>query len=197
LNTAIFKSVYTIPIIRIANRLIGVLYLKNNILIYSLASEENIKRIKESRGRVKDTASERYKNYTNLINNMELHKGEKVVDPGNYIKYDSVKKNPQKVSIIIGRNGGSAAELFALAALQSKKVLLFGENTAGAGDNLDAYPFDLNCSFYFANIPISKRIQEVYRHPIDNIGIPPKIKIPQKTDPLSFILKYYGIDYKP
>jgi hypothetical protein len=163
---------------------------------YWLASDENIKKMKESRAKVKDTASERYKDYTSLINKMELNKGKKVVDPGSYIKYDSVKKYPTKVSVIIGKNGGSAAELFVLAALQSKKVTLFGENTAGAGDNLDAYPFDLGCDFYFVNIPISQRIQEFYKKPIDNIGIPPKIRISKDTDALSFVLKYYNIDYK-
>lgn len=128
---------------------------------------------------------------------MELHKGEKVVDSGDYIKYDSIKNYPRKVSVIIGKNGGSAAELFVLAAMQSKKVILFGENTLGAGDNLDAYPNNLNCNFYFATIPVSKRIQEFYKKPIDNIGIPPQIRIRQNIDPLNFVLKYYNINYKP
>lgn len=46
-----------------------------------------------------------------------------------YVKLDSIYQYPKKIAFLIDRNTASSAESLLLAAKQSKKASLFGENS--------------------------------------------------------------------
>jgi C-terminal processing protease CtpA/Prc len=121
---------------------------------------------------------------------MKLNMGNKVLDTGYYYVKDTIYKYPETISVLVNSNTISAAELFLISAKQSKKVMVFGENSSGGGDKLDAYPVSIGCDNVVIFIPISIRIGESYKKPIDYIGIPPDIRIPGRVDWIDFVLKY-------
>jgi C-terminal processing protease CtpA/Prc len=104
-------------------------------------------------------------------------------------KLDRVYQYPLKVAILIDRNTASSAESFLLRAIQSKKVKIYGENSAGMLDYSNGQFFDIPCEDFNLIIPIarSKRLPE---KPIDNIGITPNVQIdPNLPEKVNFILK--------
>ena len=153
-----------------------------------LATEDNIK--------------EGYsKEYTQLSDSMQHHLKEKLIKlnahkgelynlyPVDTIKLDTPLSNPEQVSFIINRNTGSAAELFLLEAKQSKKVKLYGENTAGAVDYTEFIRSEMPCDFYVLYYPVCKS-SRLPGYPLDNIGIKPDVEIPNSTgDWINFVKK--------
>lgn len=156
-------------------------------LYYS--SKKNIDHLKNTLLILTDT-SPYYNAYKKLIAQAEKAPGSMVQDTGYFYSQDSIYEFPKRVSVIVGKRCGSAGELFLISALQSKKVTLFGENSAGICDRLDAYSFTGNCKGLRMSIPISLRMQESYLKNIDNIGIPPHVKIPKEADWINFVLNY-------
>jgi hypothetical protein len=138
----------------------------------------------------KDTGTISYRHQKDLISLMKLNIGKKIFDSGYYYTRDTVYQYPNRISVLVNKNTISAAELFLISAKQSKKVTIFGENTAGGGDKLEAHSFSLGCGEGVISIPTSIRIAESYKKPIDYIGIPPDIRIPGGVDWIDFVLKY-------
>jgi Peptidase family S41 len=136
-----------------------------------------------------DTSTISYRHQKDLVSRMKLNIGKKVFDSGYYYTRDTVYQYPDRISVLVNKNTISAAELFLISAKQSKKVTVFGENTAGGGDKLDAHSFSLGYGECVISIPISIRIPESYKKPIDYIGIPPDIRIPGGVDWIDFVLK--------
>jgi len=102
-------------------------------------------------------------------------------------KLDSVYAYPNHIAILIDRNSASSAESFLLTAMQSKKVTVYGENSAGILDYDNAHFFDIPDDNFNLVIPIA-RSTRLPDHPIDNIGITPTVKIdPQRKDKIRFI----------
>jgi len=154
-----------------------------------LSSKENIKILTEN---LSDTElSKAGKDFiSNLIELMKQHPG-KFVNPSGKdifeIKLDTVYQFPIEVAILIDRNTASSAESFLLNAMQSTKVKIYGENSAGMLDYNNTQYFDIPCKDLNLVIPIgrSKRLPE---YPIDNIGIKPDIKIDVKeVDKINYI----------
>jgi len=105
------------------------------------------------------------------------------------IKLDTVYQYPIKVAILIDRNTASSAESFLLSAMQSSKVKVYGENSAGMLDYNNTQYFDIPCKDFNLVIPIgrSKRLPD---YPIDNIGVKPDVRINAKEkDRIDYILK--------
>lgn len=156
-----------------------------------LSSSENIKILTEN---LKDTElSQGGKDFiTNIIKLMEEHPNQFVNPSGKdsfEIKLDTVYPYPTKVAILIDRNTASSAESFLLNAMQSRKVKVYGENSAGMLDYNNTQYFDIPCKDLNLVIPIgrSKRLPD---YPIDNIGIKPDVKIDEKeNDKVNYILK--------
>lgn len=100
---------------------------------------------------------------------------------------DSSYTYPKKIGILISRETLSSAESFLLIAKQSKKVTLFGENSGGSLDYANTQYFDIPCDDYSLAIAIS-RSKRLPENPIDNIGIPPDVKInPLEKDKVRFV----------
>ncbi|MGC9470627.1 MAG: S41 family peptidase [Bacteroidales bacterium] len=99
-------------------------------------------------------------------------------DESETVKMDTVYSMPRNIGIIINELNASAAEQFLLAARQSDKVILFGNNsTAGVLDYSNITPNNLPSGNYQLWCPMtrSKRLPE---NPVDNIGIAPDVIIP-------------------
>jgi hypothetical protein len=162
---------------------------------YYLASEENISQMEESVKWLRSQKAGSEKGYERFVNILRQNMGKLVLDSGSYYRQDSIYQYPSKISIIMNNKSASATELFLIRALQSKKVKLFGQNTYGAGDKLDAYDFNVGYCNYHVSIPVSLRIRESYKKEIDMIGIPPNKYIPNGcTDVLKFVLNNNGVN---
>jgi hypothetical protein len=91
---------------------------------------------------------------------------------------DSIFRYPKKIGIIINEGNASSAEQFLLSAKNSKKVILFGNNsTAGVLDYSNAVSTDFPSGNYSLTFPMT-RSQRLPENPIDNIGIKPNVFIP-------------------
>lgn len=104
------------------------------------------------------------------------------------MKLDKTLTLPKGVAILIDRNTASSAESFLLLAKQSKKVRIYGENSAGMLDYGNTQFFSIPCKDLNLIIPIS-RSKRLPDYPIDNIGIGPDVRIDtNESDPLKFVL---------
>ncbi|MFC3562143.1 S41 family peptidase [Pedobacter jamesrossensis] len=106
------------------------------------------------------------------------------------LKLPKVLKKPERISILINNGTASSGELFILRAEQSKKVTLFGENTAGVVDYGETVKITLPCSFLTLVYPASKSLHSIKR-PLDNVGIKPNIQIHDNiSDWIKFVENY-------
>lgn len=103
------------------------------------------------------------------------------------LRFSKILNSPSRISILINENTASSAELFILRAEQSKKVVLYGNNTAGCVDYGEVVITQLPCSFFTLAYPACKSLHSITR-PLDNIGITPQVKIQNKiTDWVEFV----------
>lgn len=154
-----------------------------------LATEENIRDCYEVD--YPNLNEESRKEMKNDVKKLKAHKGEFYqLYNDSTITFQKILKNPSRISILINENTASSAELFILRAEQSKKVILFGSNTSGAVDYGETVFTNLPCKFYSLYYPASKSLHSVKR-PLDNIGIEPRVKIPdEETDWVQFVRTY-------
>lgn len=118
-----------------------------------------------------------------IIDDMQQHPGELVpMDDDETKTFDRIEPYPQRVVVLMNERSGSTTEQFLLCALQSKKVTLMGDNSAGVLDyanmrfvNFKSMPYAL---FYATTR--SRRIDE--GKGIDNTGIEPHIKLTPSQD---------------
>lgn len=109
---------------------------------------------------------------------------------GSTIKFVKPVKNPSRVSILINGNTASSGEFFILRAEQSKKVTLFGQNTAGIIDYGEVVITHPPCSFFTLIYPVTKSLHSIKR-PLDNVGIEPNVRIPNsEKDWINFVRNY-------
>ena len=97
------------------------------------------------------------------------------------IKLSVITINPSRISVLMNGNTASSGEHFILRAEQSKKVTLYGQNSAGSIDYTEIVSTKLPCSFYTLTYPACKS-SRIYRRPLNNIGISPHIKIPNQIN---------------
>jgi hypothetical protein len=110
--------------------------------------------------------------------------------PKTVIRMDDVYANPKRVAILIDKACGSSTEQFLLYALQSSKVLLFGENTAGAIDYANVFSVPTPSKRWVLNYPIS-RSKRLPDHPVDSHGISPHIRLDSSVkDKIRHIIEY-------
>jgi C-terminal processing protease CtpA/Prc len=83
---------------------------------------------------------------------------------------------PQKVAICIDEKCASSTEQFVIFALESPKVTLFGENTAGCIDFSNVVPAQTPSKNWTLFYPIS-RSKRIPLHQIDGLGIEPHVRL--------------------
>lgn len=124
-----------------------------------------------------------------LIKKLKANPNTFVKKKDNVIRKGTVLPNPRNIIVLINRQCGSSCEEFVLAARQSTKVTLMGENTAGVLDYANVHTLDLPCAdwgFQYA----TSRSNRLPDFPIDNIGIAPNVKIPEGKNWVEFAIDY-------
>ncbi|WP_175634233.1 S41 family peptidase [Pedobacter ghigonis] len=125
------------------------------------------------------------------LNRLKAHTGELYnLYPVDTIKLQTVLQNPARISFLVNKETGSAAELFLLEARQSTKVKLYGTNSAGVVDYTETVKATMPCPFYTLWYPACKSTR-LPDFPLDNIGIKPDIEIPDTVqDWIEFVINY-------
>lgn len=121
---------------------------------------------------------------------MENKKGQWVTSNADEI-YSALKPKafPKKIIIIMNNECGSAAEEFLLAARQSTKVTLVGENSIGNLDYSNIVTTPFSCFPYTLVYATTRSRRLDLGQGIDNVGIAPKIYLPKETNWLDEALK--------
>jgi Peptidase family S41 len=88
----------------------------------------------------------------------------------------TVHPNPQKVAILVNEGCASSAEQFLLTAMQSKKVILMGQNTSGTLDYSNMRLVNLPC-MPFILAYATTRSRRIPDNAIDKDGIEPDVAI--------------------
>jgi len=110
-----------------------------------------------------------------------------------------VLPRPAQVAILIDGGCGSTTEQFLLAARQSRKVTVFGRNSAGVLDYANVRPFVLPSGGRVL-VAATTRSRRLPKEPVDNIGIAPHVRIEDLKAPgaaddraVDFILRHWGL----
>lgn len=126
----------------------------------------------------------------NKIAKMEHAKGQWIT--GNKDETDSSytpKSFPKKILILINKWCGSSTEEFLLAAKQSSKVILAGENTIGNLDYSNVVEVPFSC-YPYALLYATTRSRRLNLHQgIDNVGIAPQYHLSEAADWIKEALK--------
>jgi hypothetical protein len=168
---------------------------------FVIASEDNIVAEKKIFSQIWDNQSEESKKanakdmaeWKGSIDSMELFKGGRFYSAsgGELTKFDSVMTNPKQIGLLMDKGCASSAEWFVLEAEFSKKVTLFGQNTAGVMDNTNVRQHQLACPSFTVGAASGRRGGASIRE-IDNIGFQPKVVISEKEqDWVKVVLDYW------
>lgn len=103
--------------------------------------------------------------------------------PTQIIELGEVFAKPKKVAICIDSKCASSTEQFLIFALQSPKVTLFGENTAGCIDFSNVVPAQTPSKNWTLFYPIS-RSKRIPLRQIDGKGIEPHVRIDTESKSL-------------
>lgn len=183
----IVPYIYTNPIANIS----GLTYSSPGLI------EQN-KSILEHYKKNKKDEVEKIKFLEEKIQKLEKAKGTFIDQKGETMKYDSIMSMPKNVAIITDYACQSASEMMVLEFKQSKKVTVFGENTFGAVDFLDAYTTELPSKKYIMLLATVKRKIPKGQDPTGGIGIKPDITISDKTSNwVEFVKSYYKENSRP
>jgi hypothetical protein len=147
-----------------------------------LASEQNIAGWKKYLD-YENLSQENKDNIREKVRKMEKAKG-RWVSMGND-EVDSsrtAKEFPKKIVILINKWCGSSTEELLLAARQSSKVILAGENTIGNLDYSNVVQIPFSCFPYMLSYATTRSRRLNSSQGIDNIGIAPNFRLPENTD---------------
>jgi hypothetical protein len=155
----------------------------------ALASETTIGIFKK-RLENKDLSKEEIDYYNKKLALMEKSKGQWIVNNADEVVSAFTEKAfPKKIIIMVNNECGSSAEEFLLAARQSSKVTLVGENSIGNLDYSNILTIPFLCYPYTLQYPITRSRRLDLGQGIDNAGIAPKIYLPKGKDWLEEALK--------
>jgi hypothetical protein len=118
-----------------------------------------------------------------IMEKMEAHKGEfvSIVDDTT-ITFDEVKTYPQRVVVLVDGNCASSTENFLLAAMQSEKVTVMGQPTAGVLDYANMRSADFPCYSLRLEYATTRSRRIDIGKGIDNKGIAPDIVLDPGKD---------------
>lgn len=106
------------------------------------------------------------------------------------VRLKEILPYPALVGIVVNKICGSTTEQFLLAAKQSKKTVLFGENSAGILDYANMHFLDFPCYNWRLGYATSRSMR-LPKTPVDNIGISPDIHLTEDNhDWVSYAASY-------
>jgi len=130
-----------------------------------------------------------------LLNRLLQHPGQLVSGGDSIVRtVDSISIYPKRIAFLVDERAGSSAEFFVFEGKQSKKVTLFGGNTAGVMDYGNAQNLNLSCGQYIITIPWGRNGWiERFGFRVDNIGFTPDVLIPpREADWVYFVMKHWS-----
>lgn len=138
----------------------------------------------------KDLSKEAVDRIQHQIANMEKAKDQWVKQNDDEIDSSFTPKPfPQKIVILINRWCGSSTEELLLAARQSTKIILVGENTVGNLDYSNIVQVPFSCYPYTLVYATTRSRRLNIHQGIDNVGIAPKYHLAEKDDWIKEALK--------
>ncbi len=157
-----------------------------------LATETTISAYKKMLGN-KNLSKENMAHINNKIERMEKAKGQWIVSNEDETDSSFVPKPfPKKIVILMDRWCGSSTEEFLLAARQSTKVILAGENTIGNLDYSNIVEAPFSCYPYMLVYPTTRSRRLDIHQGIDNTGIAPQYHFSGSSDWINEALKILG-----
>lgn len=109
--------------------------------------------------------------------------------PLDIARYPTIHANPAQVGILI-TGAGSSGEQFVLGARQSRKVTLFGGNTAGILDYSNVLTAALPSGKFTLRYSGSRSLR-LPDEPIDNVGIAPDVRLDDADgDPIGYVQRW-------
>jgi hypothetical protein len=160
---------------------------------FSIASDTLIENAKRSCFPREKDHLDYYNNYCNkFLANLMNNRGKMIFDSSElYENPEPPLANPKNVAIIIDNATASAAELFVLAAQQSKKVKVFGENSAGGVDFGGVVPYFLSDSKYALYLT-TEMAEYIKTTRYDGKGITPDVPLSGKQGNwIREVMKFY------
>ncbi len=112
-------------------------------------------------------------------------------DPANYFytyNADTLYAGPKKVVLLINEGSASSSETFVYRANQSKKVVVYGQNTAGVVDGFNGFSKNIGC--FELTYPSSYRAMDLDKNPIDPYGIAPDVYVDENIDVLTYAVEH-------
>lgn len=144
---------------------------------FNMASDSAIAGLKTALLDSAELSPELNKYFRYMLNKMEASPGKLVSDTSELMVKDRVLKYPENVIILSNKKTASAAELFILAARQSKKVKIFGTNSSGTVDFGWPISYSLCQGYYRVSIP-SQIAAHTFTKRYDKLGIAPDVRVP-------------------
>lgn len=113
-----------------------------------------------------------------MARRLRRHEGHFVGKTGTFTeRVKQAKKYPLHVAVLIDGGCASSCEEFVLFARQSKKVTLIGQPTGGVLDYGNLHFIDFPDPRFTIGYPTSRSNRVAAGRPVDNIGIPPAIRL--------------------
>jgi Peptidase family S41 len=133
-----------------------------------------------------------YSTQLKYVDSLRSVLGQRVLYKGKSKIFESISLKPIKVGLLVNYACMSAAEAMVLDLKQSKKVVVFGENTAGAIDNLNTFFMKTPSGKYSMWMPTFRGTPTSTHKHYAGIGIQPDIRIPAQTkDWVQFVIAYF------
>ncbi len=130
-----------------------------------------------------------------ILETMEQHKWEfvSIVDDTT-ITFEEVKTYPERVVVLVDENCASSTENFLLAAMQSEKVTVMGQPTAGVLDYANMRSADFPCYSLRLEYATTRSRRIDAGMGVDNKGIAPDVVLVSEKDWIEEAILY--LDHK-
>lgn len=131
----------------------------------------------------KDIPEEDKATILRIIAQMQGRRGQMVaIDDGDTVTLPQVRAFPQKIVVLIDEDCASSTEQFLLEAMQSRKVTLMGQHTAGVLDYANVRDVALPCMPYVLHYATTRSQRVDIGKGIDNVGIRPDVLLGADKD---------------
>jgi hypothetical protein len=118
-----------------------------------------------------------------IITQMQSMPGQRVeIFHGDTVRLPEIRPFPQKIAVLIDGDCASSAEQFLLVAMQSRKVTLMGQHTAGVLDYANVRDVALPCLPFILHYATTRSQWVDAGKGIDNVGIKPQVMLGANQD---------------
>jgi hypothetical protein len=118
-----------------------------------------------------------------IIAQMESMPGQRVeIFHGDTVTLPEIRAFPKKIAVLIDGDCASSAEQFLLGAMQSRKVTLMGQHTAGVLDYANVRDEALPCMPFVLHYATTRSQWVDAGKGIDNVGIKPQVVLGANQD---------------